>query len=132
MPVTVKQLPQQPVIVLTVSEPFDAVEETPTAAVRFQELAAAIQGPVYRIIDVDQWDIPFGDLVAVLSLDANGGVKADPRIRTVVVGASELLALGMQAMKQQPSGTAQTLIFPAMGEALTAVKAEIARAAVGK
>jgi hypothetical protein len=126
MPVDVTQIAQQPIIVATVIEPFAPLKEMPDAEQQFQELAATIQGIIYRIIDVTQWRITFSDLMLVLDIDTRGGSGVDPRVRTVIVGSGEMVTLGIEAMKQQQYGAVNIPGFATMAEALAFVEAQLA------
>ena len=54
MPATVHRLPQLPVIVTTVIEPFDPLKDMAAAEQESAALVATIEGPIYRIIDIRQ------------------------------------------------------------------------------
>ena len=127
MPVAVEQLPNQPIVIVTVNTPFDPLKEMPVSTRQFNELIASIQGTIYRIIDVTRWSVPFNDLVNVLASDTRGGVGADPRVHTVIVGSGEMVALGVKAMKQQQYGARETPMFASLDEALAFVNAELAK-----
>lgn len=127
MPVAVEQIPNQPIIVVTVTEPFDPFKEMPVSTRQFQELTASIQGTIYRIVNVTRLKMLFNDLVNVLAADTRGGAGADPRVRTVIVGSGEMVELGVKAMKQQQYGAKETPMFASMDEALAYVNAELAK-----
>ncbi len=127
MPVTIEKLPDQPVIVITVTEPFDHFKELPAGFRKFQELAASVQGTIYRIIDVTGWRVPFNAVVDGLAADTRGGAATDPRVRTVLVGSGEMVELGVKAVKQRQYGGREMALFASMDEALAYVNAELAK-----
>ncbi len=127
MPVAVEQIPNQPIIVVTVTEPFDPLKEMPVSNRQFSEIAATIQGTLYRIVEITRLKIGFNDLVNVLAVDTRSGPGADPRVRTVIVGSGEMVELGVKAMKQRQYGAKETPMFASLDEALTYVNAELAK-----
>jgi hypothetical protein len=126
MPVNVKQIPQQPIVVITITEPYNRLKEAPVAEQQFQALTATIQGTIYRILDVTGWRIPFDDLVNALASDTRGGTGADPRIRSIMVGTSEMAALAAKSMKQKQYGGREMLLFASMDEALAFIDTQLA------
>ncbi len=128
MPFSVEQVPNQPIFVITLSEPFDQAKEAPASDWKFQELIATVQGTIYRVIDLTRWTIPFNDMINGLASDTRGGAGADPRIHTVIVGSGEMVEFGVKAMKQRQYGAKEIPLFASLDEALAYVNAELAKA----
>ncbi len=57
MSATVERLPGQPIIQITVSDPFDPAKELPLAEQRFRVIASFIEGRVHRISAISQWNV---------------------------------------------------------------------------
>src|SRR5512140_3442202 len=120
MPANIQRLAGQPIIVTTVTDPFDVYKELPLAEKRFREMADTIEGTVYRVIDISQWNIKFTDLVQGLAFDTreDGGLSRNARVHTVIVGSSLMARIGAEAAKQRQYGEVDQPIFGSMDEAL--------------
>ncbi len=127
MPVSTVQLPHEPIIVVTTVAPFDPTKEMEATGRQFMELAQAIAGPIYRIIDISQWEMTFNDLVTVMAEDVRSGADSDPNIHSVLVGTSAMAALGSKSAQQQQYGGKHIPLFGSMDEALVYVRAELAK-----
>jgi hypothetical protein len=127
MTTVLKQLPNQPVFVLTLTMPFDPLKEIPATNQQFREIISTISGVIYRIIDDSGVTIPFNDMIDVLAADTREGVGADSRVRTVIVGSGEIIEMGTKAAKEQQYGGADVPMFGSMAEALAYVNAELAK-----
>lgn len=83
MPVQVSQLPNEHILLCVYSDPLDVgdLRQIETQSVT---LAAAWEGPVFRIGDIRNLNISFGDLVVTLadaSKSGNPGSLADPKFK---------------------------------------------------
>jgi hypothetical protein len=126
MPAAIQRLSDQPVIVVTITDPFDAYQELPATEQRFRELADTIQGPVYRIIDMREWHAKFIDVMSGLAFDTRreGGMSKDSRIRTVLIGSGEMIKITATAMTQKQYGGNEQPLVGSMEEALDCVHAD--------
>ncbi len=103
MSYSVTRLENEPIIVVTYTDPFIPVEDIPGAHYETSELLRYMPGTIYRVIDAR---IPKGSLdslVETLYLSSRGkaGGTADPRIRSILVGTSEIVQRFAEAMKQK-------------------------------
>ncbi len=124
MPATYQRLPQEPIIVVTITEPFNPIKEMASLAQGFAPIIADIEGPVYLIIDMIRWNIRFSDVVHALDVQSQDGMSSGPRLHTIVVSRSELAALGASATSQEQYGSRNTLLFGSVDEALTFSRAQ--------
>ncbi len=130
MPNRVERLPGQPIITLTVTDPFNPATDYAVADQQFADLAKDIPGKVYRIIDIRQWkNMQFSDAVEVLVKDSrDSSIVADTRVMTVIVATSDLGKFAASSANQTQYGYAnQTKLFGSMDEALAYVRAELAK-----
>jgi hypothetical protein len=121
MPVQVSQLPNEHILLCVYSDPLDVgdLRQIETQSVT---LAAAWEGPVFRIGDIRNLNISFGDLVVTLadaSKSGNPGSLADPKFKDIVVVVpGTLAALGALSMGQKQYGAVNIPMFESLDEAL--------------
>ncbi len=127
MPATSERLPQEPIIVITVREPFNPQKDLGPAEQEFATTAATIDGPVYRIVDLSRWNVQFSDLVHIMDNVMRKNRGADPRFRTILVSSSQIAALGAKAAGQAQYMGVETPLFGSLDDALVYVRAELAR-----
>jgi hypothetical protein len=96
---TVERLPDIPLITAVIGKEY-------TVGKDFLELAKAVDSKVapgetgiYAIFDITEMKMSFGDLVIAMSNQSQKapGALADPRLKTIVVGSSEMAKLGAVA-----------------------------------
>ncbi len=127
MPATCQRLPEQSIIVIAVTEPFDPLTDLASIGREYATLAAQIDGPIYLIIDMRHWNIKFTDLVNVMDIEARRAPGVPSRLHTVLVSSSQIAALGAKATGQTQYTGKETPLFASMDEALAYAAAELAR-----
>jgi hypothetical protein len=126
MPVQVRKLPDEPIIILTYEGDVDA--ETIKSAFRQSvELMASIEGVVYRISDVRAIDVDEQAMRELFKLVADirnqqTGSSADPRIHGVFVGEHQLARLYAEIMSQYWFGSTQIPFYHTLDEALEHIR----------
>ena len=132
MPVEVKRLPDEPIIVLTYSGAVDAG----TVESAFQqsiELIDGIGGTAYRISDVRALQVDerrIGELFKLiidLRRDKSGS-SADPRIHGVFVGGHQLARIYADFMRQHQFGGTLIPFYHTLDEALAYIHFQIEQA----
>lgn len=113
MPFEVKQLGDEPIIILTVIPPTDVKTEPQQTLEIINAIAQRIPGLVYRISDISRLDITFEMLVAGLADDIRNSA---PNIRHIVVGKGDMIELGAAAIKQQHYGAQEGYIVASVEE----------------
>src|SRR5215210_1124109 len=127
MPVKVEKLPDEPIIVLTYTGHMD-VELVKSAFLQSAELAAHIEGPIYRISDVRQGEGDFVDVMKIIAEVRKGvrGSSADPRIKVVFVGSHHMARLYADFLQKQQYGAKMIPFFHTPEEALAYIRLDMA------
>ncbi len=128
MPYTIDRLADQPVIIVTISDPYDQTADTGPAVKQFDAFVQQMPGHIYRLIDISHWSMSFQDVVEVLARDSREGAKTslNARMTTIIVGTSEMAKFSANATGQRQYGYAkQAVIFGSMEEALAHVQSEL-------
>jgi hypothetical protein len=134
MPFTVEKLPEEPIVLvkIKVGDQKDFERDFPPLVQRIAELVAGIEGPIYRITDLTEVNISFGELVLAMQQEYRSempGTAADPRIQVVLVTSSKLIEVGAEGVPKSIhyGGKQPPKIFPTMDEALAYARAELAK-----
>ena len=95
MSATVTRMPDEPIIVVTVDGHLD-VEIARALYRQIAELAAQIDGPIYRITDVRKQECSFTEMMGVIKEASQGmaGTTSDPRITNIFVGREKMAMFG--------------------------------------
>jgi hypothetical protein len=126
MTVIVERVPNEPIVIVRYASLVDDVARQTLET--SQQIMAAMhdeKGIFFRIIDLRPLKLSFSDLARGLAEEARSGLPgliSDPRVRTVIVGSSELVQTG-----QSPYGNADIKLFVSLDGALVHARAEIAR-----
>lgn len=128
MTVTIANLEDEPIFVLTYEAPF-----TPEDVVQAKQLSSEQRLEdtlVYRIADASQLNLTFGDVAA--ALQAMGGTEpgdlGDPQIETCFVGSGDMLELAADSAAQERYGMAAIDIFATVDEAIAHIRNKISGA----
>ncbi len=129
MPADVTRVPNEPIVIVTITPPPDPVSEVGEVARTIATMFRGETGPIYRINDFTAVNLSFGELVVGLGLETKGdpGTFTDPRIKTVFVGTSEMVELGAKSMRQEHYGGLDILLFATLEDALAHIRAELRR-----
>lgn len=131
MAISATRLPDEPIIIVKYIDPPDPPDEQ--AAETSHQMSALmkdIEGPVYRINDILDYDLQFSDMVLGMAAEMRGGLPgtvSDSRVHTVTVGSSELVRIGTEAAKQSQYGEIDIKLFTSIDDALSYVREEIAK-----
>ncbi len=121
MSTTVEKLPGEPIAIIVHHPPYIPNDAILYAEQELAKILASMEGPLYVITDFRAIDVTFSDLVMSLA-DAvarsdEGSVKSE-RTRLVLVGSSQLVAMGASAFAQEQYGGFYVPFFASVEEAL--------------
>jgi hypothetical protein len=99
---TVEKLPDENIIVVTVVGFFTADIARGVYA-KTAELAAMMEGPIYRITDIREERTSFVEIIGVLKEATKGtsGTPSDPRIKSVFVGDEKMARVARDVLVKQ-------------------------------
>lgn len=131
MPYRVELLPNEPIVIVTLSEPFDWEKDIQATTARVAELTRHMAGPIYRISDMKQVSLDFSEVVTALASATRvveGGLN-DPRFRVVFISHEALLDLaefGARSASQKQYGVTEPVqVFTNLDEALLHIRSEL-------
>jgi hypothetical protein len=126
MPFEVERLPEEPIILATLSGDVDA-DDLRLVFVRSAELMADIEGSVYRITDVREVSVSFPDLLKIVAEGAKHatGTSTDPRVKVCLVGTHVMGKLYIDMLRKQSSGAVSIPMRRSMETALESVRIQI-------
>jgi len=114
MPVEVKKVENEPIFVVIITDPYDASADSQAANEQIAEAIKAFEGPFYRINDIRQISLSFGDVVMGMAEERRKlpGSASDPRCaQSVLVGSGMLVNLVASASKQDQYGVMPVRAF---------------------
>jgi hypothetical protein len=129
MSFTIEKLPDEPIIICSMSEQFNPLKDYGAFWQRLGEVVKDMEGPIYRITHLKTDQIQFSDMVLALAAEAKSGMPGsltDPRIRSVLVNRSILAQMAVESIKQEQYGQLDTPLFGTLDEALTYVRQQLA------
>src|SRR4051794_33220174 len=100
MSVKIENIPNEPFIICTYSDPLDAVVDTQAANEAGEALAHEFPtGTIYVIADMSEAHITFATLVQGLAQASrgNGGTLKNPRLKTIAVGSGKIIDIAVSA-----------------------------------
>ncbi len=127
----VERLGNESIIVLTISGTFGDVHDLSSyraALAQLGQMAATIEGTVYRITDAHTAQIQFGDLVMALGESRGGekGTVSDPRMKSIFVGSDELIRMAAQSFTQEQYGHINVQLCSSLDEAIARAREQLA------
>ncbi|NDJ54669.1 MAG: hypothetical protein GYB68_16500 [Chloroflexi bacterium] len=119
----VEKLPDEPIIIVTVTESSD-VESVAAAC---DAIIGDKLGPFYRINDFSAFSFTFSGLMVGMAAETTRlpGSLSDPRIKPVFVGTSDMVKLGSQAGRQEQYGELAILLFATLEDALQHIRLQL-------
>jgi hypothetical protein len=123
MPMTIEQVPDENILIASVSEPFEPRQDIPDMFAEFTRLRLALQGDVAMILDMRGARAAFSQVVTALA-EASAGIKAgraagiDRPPIMVFVGSGLLADLASKAMAQRQYGGVKGHLCATREEAL--------------
>ncbi|MBN1679248.1 MAG: hypothetical protein JW966_03085 [Anaerolineae bacterium] len=132
MVMVVKQLGDEPIIVITVTPPFDSYKDVIQKLEAIEAIANTIDSPIiYRINDYSAvTQASLDDIMTVLARETRSGSAgslADPRVRSVAVGSDEMIRLAATSLKQTQYGNLDVPLFESYDDALAYIREDMAR-----
>jgi hypothetical protein len=129
MPVIVKRLPEEAIVIATCS----GVLDVPALQDMFAQTAAIMDESdnlIFRIADYHAVTSPFADLLKNAQIASQGDVPAsttDPRIKPMFVGSEVWQAQAREAFGKNPFGSVQIPIFGRVEDAVAYARHELAK-----
>lgn len=128
MPIEVTKLEGEPIFIVTISAPYDAAKDSRLANEKIAEMAKDFDGPFYRINDITDISLSFGDVITGMAEERQKlpGSASDPRCaQSVLLGGGALVNLVAAASKQDQYGVMPVRAFTDMSEALKWIHQDI-------
>jgi hypothetical protein len=132
MPFTIEKLPDEPIIVvkLKVDGREDFERSFQPLIEQIAAVAAAIPGPVYRVTDLSEVNISFGELVLAMQQEYRSqtpGTAGDPRIQVVLVTSDKMIEIAAKSTQRSIhyGQHAPPPIFPTTEDALKYIRGEL-------
>ncbi|MFN8528953.1 MAG: hypothetical protein U0670_10105 [Anaerolineae bacterium] len=122
MPFEVKQLGNEPIIIVTIIPPVNMQLEPTQRREAANAIARDIDGPVYRITDVTRFEPTFDMIVGGMALDIR---HSERNIRHIFVGKGEMVELVANAIKQPQYGAQEGSMVGSMDEALALARKQL-------
>ncbi len=126
----VKEMPNEPIIVISVLPPERGPEEAKEMLKVVTDFKHKIGGHVYRILDfsVLSEGISFSNLILAMGVELKqeGGIN-DEDVSTIYVGSSQWVVFGAKAFQEQPQygKTNVVLVCESVEEALAFAREDI-------
>ncbi|MDX1994464.1 MAG: hypothetical protein SF029_18925 [bacterium] len=128
MSVNAERLFNEAIIVVTYTPPFKG-EDVITANQKVSEIAAEINGEIYRIADMRNVQIPWPELLTALqeATRRNTGTLRDTRIHSIFVGTDESIRLAVDSLRQAQYGSIQAGLFATLDEAVSFARRQLSQ-----
>lgn len=134
MPVIIERLPEEAIIRVTVTRPFEPQHDVPAMFAKFIPLRMAIQGPVVLIVDLSATSAgpdAFSQMVVALA-EAGRGIKAGKQAgvggppMVIMVGAGVVADIAAQSLDQEQYGGTRADLCATYEEALALARTKLA------
>lgn len=124
---TVVKMQDEPIILVTIIGHLD-VDMARGIYAKIAEIAAVMDGPIYRITDVRQEHTTFGEIISVIKEASKGtaGSTTDPRIKNVFVGNEKMARVARDVLSKNMGGASMPM-FATMEDALKHIRDELAQ-----
>ena len=125
MPVTIEQIPNEPIILLRYQGFLDVATVT-EAFIKSVALATNIEGTVYRIADVREAESTFVEVMNIIKASrSTAGSTTDNKFRVIFVGDNQLIRFYMQILANL--GAPPLRIFHTLEDAMEYIRLERAK-----
>ncbi len=127
MPVELECYSDEPILVLTFTNPVDYERLALITSEMVSEAAEGMAGPIYRVSDYTQLTPSFTDLMMALGGARNakkGGLK-DARMRPLLVSDHDVARFGRMALDQLQYNLSHAKLFATLDEALAYARQQI-------
>jgi hypothetical protein len=128
MPFTIEKLANEPIVFVTISNPFEVKHDVPLFAHQLQAVFDAEDGPLWDVTDVRGLSIDFSDMVSGMAMMTRGelGVLRDPKLRRfAILVSNNLIMIAAKGLGQAQYGAIPMLICETLDEAFERVRSEI-------
>lgn len=129
MPADVRLLPDEPIIMVTLTDPFENKDHIPELNTRLREILDAAKEPLWDVTDLTQMKPPpFGEVVSGTAMMTRGELASlkHPKIAGIaVVTTNDILRLATNALSQAQYGGVKTTMYKSLDEALAEVRKQI-------
>jgi hypothetical protein len=135
MAYTVSRLINEPIVVLTVRDPLGPPEMQREAQMKVAEAGADITGSIYRITDLTELTISFGDIVRSLGEEAKSkreGSMSDSHVRSLIVAKDEIIKMAAASLSQEQYGALPVKLFTTRDDAVAYAREQIAEEVASK
>lgn len=123
MPFKVEMLPDEPIVLVSVTEPFDLKADIHAFVDDLLSALDRASQPVYEVMDVRALKLSFSTIVDALALttrsDSVKRIDKHPKLKAwIIVLDNDLLRIGANALGQDQYGGKAVPIFPTLEQAL--------------
>ncbi|MBI1281697.1 MAG: hypothetical protein GC179_26460 [Anaerolineaceae bacterium] len=123
---TLELLPNEPIIV-TKAKGVLVVQDFIDMFSAARKLMHGMQGPIYRISDFTEATSSFMELLRMAQIASKGneGTTSDPRIKAVLVGTNQWIALARTIFEQPQYSAMRFPTFETTDDALSYVRSQL-------
>lgn len=120
MPYQVTPLSDEPIITVTMSNPFDFMDGLRPMIEAIGKASEAYPGRYFVIYEFPNLTVTFSDMVITLAELSNKipGSVGDPRVTALCIAPPEMMQFAVQSLEQTQYGKIHMEIMPTMEEAL--------------
>lgn len=114
MSYTIEEFTEVPIVLVTLSESFDMVQDIHETIGKLTAIFDAQSSPVFYACDVRSIKVGFGNMIGLMALQTKGSSAflKHPNIRELVlITSSDLLTFGGKALRQKQYGGLSVSIF---------------------
>jgi hypothetical protein len=128
MTVTIRELPNEPIIVFELHLPHTPEEDVTSSQKATSAFKKKMNQHIYRVVDMSFFNLSFTDAMMGMAADMNtdGGVN-DPNVSTIYVGSGDMVKFGAKAFQEQTQYGKTNVVFvcSTIDEGITFARAEI-------
>jgi hypothetical protein len=118
MPLTIEQLPDEPIVIITLYDPIRP-RLTPEEAEQFSTVLQQVGKKYCRITDFSHVNLSFSDMVLGLSADQS---FTDPNVLNLAVGTQAIVKLAAESAGQTQYGGHPVEIYASLDEAVAVAR----------
>ncbi len=120
MPYQIKPQADEPIIIVSMSDPFDFIEDVRPMIEQIAVAATPFTGNYYVIYEFPNLTVTFSDVVMTLAQQSSKlpGSISDPRVRALAVAPPDMMEFAVKSLEQTQYGKLRMEILPSMEEAL--------------
>ena len=126
----VEKVPNEPIVISTISNPYDAMVDSAGIAQELLQILSETSDTIYYVADMSNLNVSFSELTVGLAhaFRTPGSPYANPRLKTLPVGSAGMIKFGVEAASQQSNyGKQQIQLYASVDEALAFARDEIAK-----